>query len=367
MPFMRGARPTPRHKLLAARPHNIIKAPPPQFAGLATQLSFWLNDQIGDCVSAEEAEAKGSWSAGYCGLPDLFIPDDVLSQWVNQHGFANGADLSDVMDAMIKDGITVSGTKYTDGSYSGVDYSNWDVLTSAIATGPVKIAIDANALPSGAGNGSGWYSFGKGNFPNTDHCVGLRGYGTAGYCFQAIGAPVPAGVDPNKPNCLILYTWKSYGVVDMDWVQGTCTEAWVRNPTTPGESPAPAPAPSPTPTPVPPAPSPTPTPPANWLARLIAFLESLFGPLTVKSGYFASRPVRGSAPLTLTWGGILTWLETMLVTYGPLIVPELEAWVNALPVSAFIKSALLAVIQLLVNQLPPAPTPAPPAPAPVNP
>lgn len=259
--FKRGAIPTPRFALLAATPY-LPKLAPAEFAGLATELSYWLNDQEGNCVSAEEAEAKGAWSAGYCNLPDLFIPDSVLNAWVNKYGFANGAMLTDVMDVMQRDGFTVNGTNYKDGPPKGVDYSDLLTLKSAISEGPVKIAIDAGALPSGAGSQNGWYSFGGARYPNTDHCVGLRAYGTAAFCFAAIGkalnisVPVPSGVDPAKPDCLILYTWKTYGVVDHPWLMGTCTEAWFRDPTTPGQSPGPQPGPTPTP----PGPNPDPHP-----------------------------------------------------------------------------------------------------------
>lgn len=254
-PFMRGLVKHPQwiDRLAASEPHRPLGAVPTQFAGLATQLDEWGNATYGDCVSAEEAEAKASWSQGYCKLPELFVPPDVIIAWARQHGVLNGADLVDVMDKMATDGITVNGVTYKDGPHQAVDYTNGDVLNSAIATGPVKIAIAANALPSGAGNQMGWYVTQRVNDKRTDHCVGLRGYGTAGFLYDAMKVPLPSALSPSTVG-VILYTWKTYGFVTFDWIQGCTDEAHVRTPTTIGQSPAP-PAP-----PVPPIP-PTPTPP----------------------------------------------------------------------------------------------------------
>jgi hypothetical protein len=244
--FARGAKPTPQHKFFALPLHLTAENPPPQFAVVPKKLSVWLNDRIGCCVTSEEMFSKAGWSI-QCGLDELFIPDDVMGKWVYRHGYQNGATLTDVMDDMIREGITFNGTTYRDGPYNRVDYTDLKSLQSAIATGPVKIAIDANALPRGAGNGQGWHQFGGGRYPNTDHCVGLAGYGSAKFCFDSLNVPLPAGVDPNKGDCFLLFTWGTIGVVDLDWIRGTTTEAYVRIPTTPGQEPKPAPAPPPAP------------------------------------------------------------------------------------------------------------------------
>ena len=255
MAFLRGARPTPHHKLLAAPRHRVVTAPPPQFSPFKgkVKLSVWDNDVDGVCVSSEEAAAKATYSV-FCGLAEVFATDAEVRTFAARHGWLNGADLSEVMDAMIREGMPIGGTAYKDGPYSAVNYSDETELQSAIALGPVKIAIDADALPSGAGNGSGWWTTAAGRYRNTDHCVGLYLYGTAAFIFQAlcdaglIDSPtVPAGLDPNTKG-YGLFTWGTIGFVTHEWIMGTCTEAWVRNPTTVGESPAP------TPPPVPPAP-----------------------------------------------------------------------------------------------------------------
>ncbi len=250
--FMRGARPTPRHKLLAATPH-VFKAPPPQFAYVPNKLDMWGNDRFGDCVSAEEAFAKACYST------EIFIDANIVTTWASKNGFLNGANLTDVMDVMKSNGFKVGSQQYNDGGYSGVDYSNESILQSAIAQGPVKIAIDANALPSGAGNNQGWYATGgsPGQFGNTDHCVALCGYGPTAWLFQQLNVPMPAGLPSSG---YLLYTWSTIGFVDHAWIMSTVTEAWVRNPTTVGNPPLTPPTPPPLPPPPGPGPGPTPIP-----------------------------------------------------------------------------------------------------------
>ena len=250
--FMRGARPTPRHKLLAAQPFRTHLAPPPQFAIVPKKLSYWLNNQYGDCVTAEEAFKCA------CDNPEDFIPDDVVQKWASAHGVLNGADLKEVCDAMAQGGFVVGQNEYRDGAATGVDFSIEAVLQAAIATGPVKIGIDANALPSGAGNQSGWTAFGGGHFPNTDHCVSLCGYGPVPWLAQQLGVQPPANAPANG---YLLFTWSTIGIVDHPWLMGTCTEAWVRTPSTVIVGPEPQPQP-----PGPPAP---PVPPdiIPWVFR----------------------------------------------------------------------------------------------------
>lgn len=249
MPFARGAIPSPRHALLAAIPLVPVKAPPPQFTVVPKQLSMWDNDIDGDCVTASEAFAKAWWST-YCGLPELFVPVAEVIRWASKYGFLNGATLTDVMNRMKVDGFTVGGVNYKDGGYSGVDYSNETTLHSALTVGPVKIAIDADALPQSAGNQQGWWSTQTGRFTNTDHCVEISGYGSAGYLFDALKVNLPSGLAASTP-AYHLFTWSTIGVVTHDWLMSTCTEAWVRNPTTPGQAPTPTPGPNPPPTPPP--------------------------------------------------------------------------------------------------------------------
>lgn len=270
--FPRGAKPTPRHKLAAARPFIPLATllAPTQFAAIPKQLSMWCNgpegnyDVSGDCVSAEEAFAKAAYSV-MLGLPEVFVPPPEVERWAQAGGFWDGANLTDVMDAMKVSGFNVGGVNYTDGGYQSVDYSNETVLQAALLQGPVKLGLDADALPGTAGNQQGWYAIGgtPGQFTNEDHCTGLCAFGSAEWLYQqlyAVGLIASATV----PSALVgktgylFFTWSSIGFVDHAWLMSTVGEAWVRNPTTPGQGPAPVPTPTPVPMPTPPAPTPTP-------------------------------------------------------------------------------------------------------------
>lgn len=233
--FPRGAVPTPINRILAASPFREIAAPP-EFAFVPANLDYWGNNQYGDCVSAEEAFAKA------CYNPEIFIDAKTVIAWARKHGYLNGAMLPDVMNSMQKDGFQVGGQQYNDGPYAGVNYGNEALLQGALSQGPVKIAIDANALPSGAGNKSGWHATG-GHFRNTDHCVAVCGYGSAGFLYDKLRLQVPSPFSPSTPGYLV-YTWSTIGFVDHAWLMGTCAEAWLRSPTSMGVPPLPGPAPT---------------------------------------------------------------------------------------------------------------------------
>ncbi len=233
--FLRGAIPSPRSKLLAA-PAFLAFAAPPQFAVVPKKLDMWGNDRYGCCVTSEDAFADAWWST-FCGLPQTFIPAAEVIRWAGKYGFLNGATLTDPMDKLKADGFAVGGSNYKNGGYSGVDYSNEGTLQSALTVGPVKIAIDADALPSGAGNQQGWYSTSGQRYGNTDHCVSLAGYGSAAWLYGQLGVPLPASLNSTTPGYL-LFTWGTLGFVTHPWLMGTCVEAWVRNPTTPGQAPS---------------------------------------------------------------------------------------------------------------------------------
>jgi hypothetical protein len=202
-------------------------------------------------VTAEEAFAKSAY-----GTKPFVNPQTVI-QWAGNHGFLDGAMLTDVMDAMIKNGFQQGSQLYNDGQYSSVDYSTENILQTAIGVGPVKIGISSASLPSGAGNQQGWYAVGSARGGQTDHCVSLCGCGSAQYLYGALGVQLPGALTPNQMGYL-LYTWGTIGFVDHEWIMSATSEAWVRNPTTIGVPPLPDPTP---PTPVPPSPPPVPFPP----------------------------------------------------------------------------------------------------------
>ena len=252
-----GAYPSPRHKLAAASPHVIGANVPSSFAVVPPVLQMWGNDTYGDCVSAEEAASKAMWSV-MAGLPELLIPDNVLIQWARQNGFLNGANLTDVMDAMISVGITVNGVTYKDGPYNSVDWTNDAVLSSAIFTGPIKIGIAANQLQGVVGSSNGWFATGFRNDNEEDHSVALWGFGTVAECFGFLNVAPPSGANLTE-RAYLLFTWNTIGVIDQPSLLAICGEAWLRNPTTPSQVPPNPVPPNPVPpNPVPPNPSPTP-------------------------------------------------------------------------------------------------------------
>src|ERR1700710_2047871 len=87
----RGAIPSPRSELAAARPHLSIVGSPPNFINVPRQISMWGNDVHGDCVTAEEAFAKA------CNSPEIFIPDNDVIAWASRHGILEGANLTQVL------------------------------------------------------------------------------------------------------------------------------------------------------------------------------------------------------------------------------------------------------------------------------
>lgn len=255
--------PTPAAKLLAAPRFSPASNPasfaaaPAQFSVPPPVLRMWGNNQYGCCVSSEEAFALSTWTY-YCTKTQVCPSDAEVIAFARKYGYLNGAWLTEVMDTMQQYGMDVGGKNYRVGPYSSVNYTNPTTLQTAIYAGPVNIAIDADALPSGAGNKNGWYAT-KGYNRSTNHCVGLSGYGPASYLYQTLNMPVPTGLDPATPGYL-LFTWSTLGFVTQDWLNSTCTEAWVRVPTTVGFSP-PTPTPDPGPTPNPdPTPGPNPGP-----------------------------------------------------------------------------------------------------------
>lgn len=257
--FPTGAVPTPHSEILAATPFNVrkaLKAAPAQVAYVPDYWSAYLNDTYGICVTSEECFAK-SVEHLITGVSKIIIPDAEAKRWAQSHGVLNGADLGQVLDWMYVKGFVLGQQTYNDGKKLLVDFSNPSVLQTAIANnGPVKIAIRASALPSGAGNRNGWYSLSS-NTRGTDHCVAVSGYGPAGWLYQQLKEPLPSGLSGETPGYL-LYTWGTMGFVTDAWLKGTCDEAWARNPNTIGVPPL-IPVNPPPPPPPPPGPGPNPT------------------------------------------------------------------------------------------------------------
>jgi hypothetical protein len=254
-----------------------------QFAFVPAKKSMWGNNQYGDCVSAEAACSMAAYTT-YCGRPTVPTDAEVIA-FARKWGWLNGAYLTEVLDRMRDTGMSVGGSMVKSGPYAEVDYRSNGALQTALTVGPLDIAIDADALPSSAGNKDGWYVTGNTHSPNTDHCVPILGFGPAGYLYEQINTPLPAALKPDQQGFLV-FTWSTIGFVDFNWVQGTVVESYVRNPTTVGFTPpTPQPPAPPTPpvppTPVPPQP-PTPTPGPGPFTGSIYYQNGVivgFGPL----------------------------------------------------------------------------------------
>jgi PKD repeat protein len=253
--FKTGAKRTPLPKIMEAMRTGKLavhkasgRALPASVTMVPPKLSMLGNDQYGDCVTAESCFSMEAFSV-YSGLPEIVINDADAIAWASSHGFLNGADLLSVIQAMQADGIKDStGTLRKAGTPATVDYTVEATLQSAIAIGPVSIGIDSTALPSGAGNASGWSAFGGSpqQFTNEDHDVDVCGFGDAKTLFGVLNTPVPANA-PTTGTLYLVYTWSTIGVVDHAWIMSTVGEAYVRNPTVVGLTP---PTPPPPPTPV---------------------------------------------------------------------------------------------------------------------
>lgn len=237
----RGAIPSPRHVLAAAVPHvhDASIVVPTSYLMWPAALSYWGNDQYGDCVTAEEAFAKAA-----ANPQTVFSYNEVVG-WAAANGYLNGATLPSVLNAMQNYGFSLNGNLYNDGPYNSVDWTDATALQSAIYTnGPVKIGVGAEnfqtAAPGQIGVVSpgvnGWTMFGYPTGNQEDHCVSLCGYGTlsdlvALFLAQGVTVTPPSSISSTTP-CYAMFTWNSIGIIDQQSMQNMTGEAWVRKPTT---------------------------------------------------------------------------------------------------------------------------------------
>jgi hypothetical protein len=221
----RGAIPSPRHKLAAAMPHQIVGISPPALLYNPPQLSIWGNDKYGDCVTAEEAFAKAAFN------PEIFITPDEAVSWARSNGYLNGAVIVEVLEKMMSAGFQQSNCRYDDGSHTSVDWTNATILQNAIAQGSVKIGVAANQLePVVTPGRNGWFATGFTQDNEVDHCVSLCGYGTMQWLTQQFKVLLPPGIDGTKPG-YAMFTWDSIGVIDVASMLAITHEAWLRTPT----------------------------------------------------------------------------------------------------------------------------------------
>ena len=223
----RGARPSPRHRLAATAPHFITGPTPTQYLWKPSQLSMWLNDEDGDCVTAEEAFAKA------CNNPEIFITDATVLAWATKNNVLNGTELTTVLDLMQSAGFPQDGKLYNDGPFTSVDWTNSNALQNAIAQGPVKIGVAADQLENAVPNPptNGWWANNFVKDENLDHCVSLCGYGTIQWLLSQLLPAARYDGDASQPG-YALFTWDSIGVIDVPSMLAITGEAWLRTPVT---------------------------------------------------------------------------------------------------------------------------------------
>ncbi len=215
---------------------------PASVAMVPKTLSMLGNDSRGDCVTAANIMKIEGTSVLY-GLPQIVVSDQTALSWAESHGVADGADLLSVAQMMNTDGIQATdGKTYKEGTPATVNINDEATLQAAIATGPVDFGIDANALPSGAGNSSGWYVFGgsPGQFGNEDHDVTFMGFGPGQAMCAALDIQAPSGMP--STTLYLVYTWSTIGLVDYAWVMSTAGgDSYVGVPPVIGLNPTPPP------------------------------------------------------------------------------------------------------------------------------
>ena len=129
--YKRGYHPPSTHRLLMTVPYRYTRKiadadVPPSFATIPDALSYWLNDRDGDCVSAEEMFNID------CAWGDV-VDDAAVAAFIRKYHYANGADLSTVMETVAKYGIIDGANKYTEGPEASVDWTNYSEVCAAIA------------------------------------------------------------------------------------------------------------------------------------------------------------------------------------------------------------------------------------------
>lgn len=266
-----GAKPTPK-QFLDVMPKRNAKnhaAPPAAYLVLPTTLSYWLNDEDGDCVTAEEAFNKA--------CDGILIADSTVQTWASQYGFLNGADLPTVMQQMASSGFKQNGNTYNDGPFVTVDLTQWSEVASAASAGRIKIGVASSQEQNVVGQTNGWFALDFQPDPNEDHCNAICGQGSLQQLSTWLNVTPPVGKDPNM-QCVAVFTWKTVGIMSFTSMNNISQEGYLRTTSTitigtgtptpdkvtvfSGQTP-PSPGPTPVPTPIPtptPTPAPTPTP-----------------------------------------------------------------------------------------------------------
>lgn len=357
---MTGAKPTSRHTLAASAPYRIVGTTPSSWIWLPKRLSYWGNQNDGDCVTASEAFNKA--------CSGIFISEAEVIRWATAHGVLNGAYLNEVLDWFTDDGFRQDGNVYNDGKKVSVDWTNAAVLRNALSKGPVKIGVAASQLQNAVGDSNGWFAMNFQSDNQTDHCVELAGFGTVSELAGWLNVTVPSGIDPSE-DAYGLFTWNTVGVINVSSIKAITSEAWTRipnsitvgtNPPTP--DPVFTPGPAPTPIPVP-----TPIPPASLfsfnLTRDIAphTRLTLSTPVAMTRGKYnvshaigeveavieevSGQYIDHGKAMAVNWLQVIAVIKMMVQKFGPAAVPLIEQWVATLPLSDSQKATIDAILQ----------------------
>jgi hypothetical protein len=219
-----GEFPTSNQELAAAQPYKAAGTSPESHLAWPKEIAFWDKDTGVSSIWAEEAFAKS------CSEPRTFIPIDVVQATARKCGSSNFAKFMQVH------GFQMHDTKYLDGPFYSINWSDQESLNSAIATnGPVKIGVASASLDKITPGKGGWTIYGLPPDRSEDHCASLCGYGQLTMLVhlfeqQGIKVNLPSGMPPGL--CYALFTWGSVGIIDQQSMMNITGEAWVRNPTT---------------------------------------------------------------------------------------------------------------------------------------
>jgi hypothetical protein len=293
--FPRSLKRLPGHSLRVAQttPYRLIRrglgAIPATYFVFCEVLSYWLNQQDGDCVTAEQCYNIDLASTIATGTGYVVSDNDVLS-FARKYGLLNGADLAQVDSIMQTNGLPTSdGKLFKVGATAAVDWTNYEEVCAATieAKGSLQMAIAAGQLESAADDSKVFnYAFNFSQDGNADHCTGLgAGYGTAQQCLDALNAfytnllvkhgkiitcrletsssgekvwraqtltsfspqSLPSGVDPNTPS-FVMFSWNRLWIISAQSVTAITDEMYIRQPssimtTNPNPGPGPSPAP----------------------------------------------------------------------------------------------------------------------------
>jgi len=219
--------------------------PPKSFLKTPAAMSYWGNQDFGDCVSAEEAFAKA--------ITNVDITWPVVETWAAGHKELNGASILAVLEQMQTDGFQIGDTLYNNGEPISVPFDTASFQAAIFHHTPLKLGINADWLEQAVAhhdNDSGWILNLQAGAVNgqkyvIDHCVSVCGYGNyadlSGLLMDAKIANVGSiemdiknlnGLNILDEMCYAVFTWNSIGIISEQTLFGISAQAYVRNPTT---------------------------------------------------------------------------------------------------------------------------------------